>query len=355
MKKKNKKTKKQVVTTSRLPRFEFIFYEESLDPRCIEFKEVVKAASKVCNSEFFRINTEKNEFLLETILELSSRFPDGILGYMSKKQTIEYYLSALIYTAIDKEKYSDYIKNCMFFVEHHGGPIFKIKVSSMRRLLCFDNYAYFPQNRITFKYEGENFDLGFSKHALDRCYERLVLKGSWHQTHHLFFQFMCRNLYVEKAYVIDANDSRKKKISAALYRPLFPDLDFDNNVIKHVLSNECVDHQKYQYYLKVGYAPLIFDKARKTAKATTVLFTGMGTTPEQKIFTDQDRSRFNEDLLALSRSFRSINNKDFVYDNGAYFWDECIKHGFKLIEKKERSEIVYRGSTFFPKNFRIQN
>jgi hypothetical protein len=165
--------------------------------------------------------------------------------------------------------------------------------------------AYFPNNPIFFTCKGKDFELGFSKHAIDRYYERCIIDLNSYTRSQVFFQYVNKNLYIEK---IDED-------LAALYRPLFPDIDLDKSFIKAYSNIDNPEHSKYEFLLKIGYAPLHFDFGNVTAKCKTILLPGMRNTPEKAIFLNRDGCRTPFELDDLKHRFELMCSSLTIYDN----------------------------------------
>lgn len=321
------------------PKFEFFIYEENFDSRFLKFRNIVENAARFVNNidtlrSFYHIAKNDNDmcrFLYEKNVFDSN--------WNAKKDIFELYISVLIYLEIHKYG-QEYLPYCYYKVEHQSQMVYRIKISSMKVFKCKDSYAYFSKNNNNFfKYEDIQYELGFTKHAIERFYERCIGNSKAFVGQHLYFLYINSGLKIEKEYITN-NFTRKNTVCAAIYRPLFFNIDVDLEIIQRFIKNERVNKSNLYYY-KVGYAPIHFDKNLKRAKLSTILLPGMNGTKESEKY------------------------KYFVHDvteNGNYFTDylmdesmRCITSYYLHLNGYKQFHIEENNKNNFPQaSFRIQ-
>ena len=259
-------------------KFEFFVYEENFDKKFIKFRHILENCLKNIHScpimgWLYQKILHKNidDLLLNEIEKNNSTW------VLRKKDFMEFLISTSIYMQLDSLA-REYLLFCFFKVEYYTEKIYKIKISSMKYLKCGDSNAYFPKNEMLFKYEGEKYKLGFSKHAIERFNKRCVAGYHLFITHHLYSLYMNSDIFLEE-YYLNNKDKIEENVCAELYRPLFQQLVYDNEIIER-FSGKYEPLNKFLYYFKVGYAPLHFDKKNKRVKMATILLPGMNGTPE---------------------------------------------------------------------------
>lgn len=288
MTKKNKKLKKINKNLNLYPRFEFIVYAENLDPEYADFKNIIEIIAISCN----KISNLKSIYVENESSEIYLKFSNG--EYLDEKTfdltqiAFEHCTSVYIFECLKYHDCASLLPFCCFQVRHHSETTFKIKVSSLVCKKSSGATAYFPTKPSFFQYEGKDLELGFSKHAIERFYERCVGDDGGYAAYLIFFKYLNADLRTERAYIYNP-EIGKKQISAALLLPLENMFSNEDQVLGMINNKPPIDHKEEQYFWKIGYAPLHVDREKQNIKCGTVLIPGMNGTPECDLISGEEK------------------------------------------------------------------
>jgi len=325
--KKNKGVIRKLIPDG-FPRFHCVVYAEKLDPHFYEFKKLIEESWRCFNSKktlsiVFKKAVENNNF---------RRFHHGIANTVIDKLDIgrfEDFLTYVLHEEIIQRGGQKFFPYCKFDISHHFGSVYRIAVSSFSVKKSSENPTYFPYRKTTMKYEGSEFEVGFSKHAIERLGDRVVVGRNVYLYDKIFFMYMNNYLYVKKGFISNLN-TNKKTLCAEIYRPMYTALETDKFMIEAFseYDGNVVDYNKYRYYLKAAYAPLLIDRTNMTAKAKTVLIPGMKGTPEQVVLENRDGRQTPEENLDLQKRYEKIGSKMDIDLWANYFRMVC--HSYKI-------------------------
>lgn len=342
-----KKIKNTNSTNANWPKFEFIVYEENLDPLFKDLKKQIEVIANTCNKPAVLESYYKHSESSEVYLSFAKAGVNNDELYRFTRDVMEHTISNYIFAALKALTKDRYFPFCCFHVKHHCGTTYKIKISSLTCKKSSGTIAYFPMKSNLFQYEGRDLELGFSKHAIERFYERCVGGSDSYIDYLIFFKYLNTDLCTDRAYVLNP-ETGKKQISVSLFLPMsniFKDetkvltllsggvknkrqesknISGDSqesrphcsqsgiavastslsSVASHNVNSNKQDSgflvqngttsgllpqdRTMQHFWRIGYAPLHVDRENNTAKCATVLIPGMKGTPEYDLLSGEN-------------------------------------------------------------------
>lgn len=341
-KKTKNKNKSENFVPNDFPRHECIVYSENLDPKYNDFKKLIES----CCNRFNSKDILGSVYACTLLNHKNYQFVYGIEHsdvHNIIKSHFEDMLTRVLYKEIEFRGGLKYFPYCTFQIDHHLGMIYKIKVSSFSVKKCGDVISYFPRRQVTMKYEGRDFELCFSRHSIQRLGERVVAAEGSYMFHHMFFMYINNNLKIKKGFISN-KDTNKRTVCAEIYRPLYHQLDADHRLIDLFCEwdNLKSEFDKYDYYLKVGYAPLGFDRVNGTANAKTVLIPGMLGTVENDVLTNKAGDQSDEENIYLRERYEEMKKSKDTEHWGNFFRYVCHVSGISQLVRCPKSERGFR-------------
>lgn len=340
-----KKIKNTNPSNANWPKFEFIVYEENLDPLFKDLKKQIEVIANTCNKPAVLESYYKHSESSEVYLSFAKAGVNNDELYRFTRDVMEHTISNYIFAALKALTKDRYFPFCCFHVKHHCGTTYKIKISSLTCKKSSGTIAYFPMKSNFFQYEGRDLELGFSKHAIERFYERCVGGSDSYIDYLIFFKYLNTDLCTDRAYVLNP-ETGKKQISVSLFLPMsniFKDEnkvltllsggqkgkdsgtqkssgdlqescsrhlqnnttpnDIDSTSTHNVNSNKqtsraltqngavgvlSTQERTMQHFWRIGYSPLHVDRENNTVKCATVLIPGMKGTPEYDLLSGEN-------------------------------------------------------------------
>ena len=179
-----------------------------------------------------------------------------------------------------------------------------LKFSSMLSQRGAAGTIFYSRRKPTIEFNGKQWNVGFSRHAIERICERLNPRYIQYSASGDVHAFFSTCVYFEPV-VLYGNQP-----AFALYNMCGcePFVQY-HTYVKQILGEENLDLSKGRPYYRVGYCPVVFEG--EFAKAKTFLYPGYMATPEYGLILKSKLSRIEKDLLiqnATTQDAVVINN-----------------------------------------------
>lgn len=191
---------------------------------------------------------------------------------------------------------------------------------------------YYGRQTPTIEFEGKQWNVGFSRHAIERICERInpryIHYGASGDAHALFADCV----YFEP--VMLHGQQPGFTFWDMCFGPPFVQY---STYVEGILGNDNVDAKKGECYYRVGYCPVVFEG--NFAKAKTFLYPGYTTTPEYGLALRTRLGRAEKDLL-LRQATTQIGDDVILNDS-----TEAIKwfhdHGIPQVVQMKHNVFVH--------------
>ncbi len=200
---------------------------------------------------------------------------------------------------------------------YQSGHDVLVKFGSLLQAKGGGGKVYYSRKKPTVEIDGEKKIVAFSKHAIDRIYERIKSNRKSYGAVGDVFAFLSHCVYFERC------DLDGRQLAFTLYDICMQPICAEYSYVREVLGEQNVDPAKGNCYYRLGYFPAVVEG--EFIKAKTLLFPGFAATPEyaailRSLLTRREKQEMVEKArhldaatLYTSRDFSLIK---WFHDNG---------------------------------------
>jgi len=217
-------------------------------------------------------------------------------------------------------------------VNPHGNQI-RITFSSLESRAGNRGKIYFSRRRPIIEFEGKQWVVGFSFHAIQRICERIQPDYTRYDSAGDVFTFFADCLYYEPVLL------RGGQPAFLIYGDCGDPIFLKHEVyVSDIFGEENVNPSKGKCYYRVGYCPVIFEDG--FAKALTFLYPGYKKTPEYGLVANAQLSP--EEKQSLIKQSTGQDAADVVLNDNNFAIKWFHKNGLPQVVQMTREVFDYR-------------